>query len=149
MNKKWFTFRDEKDVSAFVEMFWQFHDFLITDISYRQFEDTLCVRFEYDDENPFFLMLFFDGCISFQISNESGNILEGNLLIENNQYKWIDCDNPATYFKGNQLKWAIVNKKNKPVKIPKYILRQNIVNTETGENREKNFYPIPLQKKDM
>ncbi len=152
MNKYWYTFsKDNREIDEFLEMFWEFHDFRIVEVFYKPEMDSVSVVFEYDDRTTR-VLLQFSGEVSFHVlpvDFEADWIMGACVVVDGKQYKWMQCekdeapriDYDITWFKGNEIRWAMVDKNNAPIEISANILHQHFVNSIENREWDRDFTP--------
>lgn len=131
-----------------LHMFWEFHDFRIIDVNYSAATDSVKVLFEYDDRELRVLLCFI-GNVEFFVAPvdfEADWIFGAALQVYNHQLRWVNCeldenesinsDKKITFFLGDYIKWAIVDKDGNNLEIPDYILHQRW----RGYNRKTHQY---------
>ncbi|MCD7893519.1 MAG: hypothetical protein LUG60_07440 [Erysipelotrichaceae bacterium] len=143
-----------KDNSAdqLLHMLWGFRDFRITGVKYSAINNTIDVLFEYDNRQ-LYVLLQFQGHVHFYVECvdfEDDWVYDATLHeYKNNQLRWIKCEvdeseynktvEGVTYFQGNTIKWAIVNKDGNTLPVPDDLLHQRIIyyNYETKQYEEE------------
>ncbi len=156
----WYVVRQHDDsIQNLLHMIWEFHDFRIIDVTYSAEKDTINVLFEYDDRT-LRILLQFTGNVQMYIAPidfEADWISGAALHIINGQYQWINCeqeelefirpDEKITYFQGDSMRWAIVDKDGNRLPVSEEMLHQTwrILNYETMEYEEEvhDFTVIP------
>ncbi len=157
MYHHWYTFSKESHaIEEFLEMFWEFHDFRIVDMIYRPESDRASVVLEYDDRTTR-VLLQFSGEVSFHVLTvdfETDWMMGACVVVDGKQYKWMQCakeeapgiNDDVTWFKGNELRWAMVDQSNAPIKLPAHMLHQHFVNRFENREWDRDFAPTPADQ---
>ncbi|MCD7950539.1 MAG: hypothetical protein LUG12_09820 [Erysipelotrichaceae bacterium] len=151
----------DNSADQLLHMLWEFHDFRIMEVNYSATRDTVDVLFEYDTRQ-LYVLLQFQGHVHFYvecIDVMDDWISEATLhKCRNNQLRWIKCEvnesefnkpvENVTYFQGNTIKWAIVDKDGHTLPVPDNLLHQRIkdYNYETKQYEEEyhDYTVIPV-----
>ncbi len=149
----WYIALAENNIAYdFLHMFWNFHDFRIVDVKYSGAKDLIEVLFEYDDKT-LYILLRFEGNVQFYVAPvdfEADWIMCAALRSYDNQMQWINCEvngnesiesfKGTTFFQGDSLKWAIVDRDRKSIPVSDEFLHQQWreYNYETKRYEEKS-----------
>ncbi len=159
MQNYWYTFsKEDREINEFLDMFWSFHDFRIVDIIYKPERDIVAVVFEYDDRTMRVLLEFHgEVCLHvLPVDFEFDWIMDACVVIDGKQYKWIQCEKEVanslnydvTYFKGNEIRWAMVDKSNVSIELPQDMLHQHFVNSIEKCEWNRDFSPVPADNQN-
>ncbi|MCC8139797.1 MAG: hypothetical protein LIO67_05800 [Lachnospiraceae bacterium] len=153
----------DNSADDFLHMFGGFHDFRIIEVNYCGSKDSVDVLLEYDDRS-LRILLRFEGYVQFYIAPvdeyEAEWIWGVSLHRYKNQIRWINdewrgietepigSEKKITFFQGNTLIWAIVDKNGNPLPVTDDLLHPcwRTYNCETNQYDEEyhDFSVIPV-----